>query len=305
MIASRRYLALDLRPGELRAVALRGRKGHPVLDGARVMALPQGLFVASLREPNIRDQARLITAIGEVLHPLAGSEERLAIALPETAGRLLLAEAENPFGSRAEGEQILKWQLKAQLPADPTETRLDFQVLGRREDGRVRLIVAAIANRVLDQYEEIVTAAGYHPEQIGFHSLFLHNFYRNRIERPEECILVSVESGFLSFEYSQGQIPVYYRFRETGDDPTAIFQEITRALVGTQEEFPGLRRAEILLQCDRTDPTPLIDTLRAAFQREIMLLDPHLGRMAATPADLPEWRLRGLATAVGAAEQLM
>lgn len=305
MIFSPRYLAVDLRRHELRAVALRGRPRRPSLDGARIVALPDGVLNASLREPNVRDRKRLVEALRDLLHPLAGSAERLAVVLPETAGRLFLAEVETPFKGRTEGEQILKWQFKTSLPDDPAATVLDYQVLERLENGRVRLLVSAMSRKVLDQYEEIVAEAGFHPAAVGFHATYLHNYYRSRLDQPEECLLVAVESGMLILQYSQGQLPGYHRFRETGDELTAIYQEITRALAGVQESHPGMRRAEVLLHCDWADPTPLLELMKGIFQRDVLLLDPHVDRMTTTATALPAWRLRGLAAAIGAAEELM
>jgi type IV pilus assembly protein PilM len=236
---------------------------------------------------------------------LSTKEERLALILPESVGRLFTVEIEPPFTSKSEGEKIIKWQLKGNLPADPEATVLDFQVLDQREDGRKRLLVAAVARTVLDEYEAVITAAGYFPVLVGFHSIFLHNYYRTRLEQPDESVLLILESGHLSFEYSQGRVPLYHRFRKVGDDRAAIFQEISRALVGAQEDYPGLKRAEVFLQCDLVETKEAVDLFRAAFQREIVLLDPHIDRIASQPSDWPKWRLRGLTAAVGAAEQMI
>lgn len=305
MIFPRRYLALDLRQQELRAVCLTGRQKHPLLEGARLIGLPSGLLRPSVRPLNISDTARLKAAIQEVLNPIAGKEERLALVLPETVGRLFTAEIDAPFANKEEAEKILKWQMKANLPADPESTVLDFQILDQREDGLKRLLVAAVARAVLDEYEEVITAAGYFPVLVGFHSMFLHNYYRNRIEQPEESILVILESGFLSFEYSHGRVPFFHRFRMVGDDSSLIFQEICRTLVGVKDDYPGMKRAAVFLQCDLVETEPVMDILRAAFQREVILLDPHIDRIASQPSDWPKWRLRGLAAAVGAAEQMI
>lgn len=305
MIFPRRYLALDLRQQELRAVSLTGKRKRPILDGARLMALESGLLQPSPRSTNITDPARLKTAIQEVLDPIAAGEERLALILPETVGRLFTVEVDTPFTGKSEGEKIVKWQLKGNLPADPEATVLDFQVLDQREDGRKRLLVAAVARQVLAEYESVIAAAGYFPVLVGFHSIFLHNYYRTRLEQPDESVLLIMESGLLSFEYSQGGVPLYHRFRMVGDDSSAIFQEISRALVGTQEDYPGLKRAEVFLQCDLAEPEGVLDIFRAAFQRDIVLLDPHIDRIASQPSDWPKWRLRGLTAAVGAAEQMI
>ena len=305
MIFPRRYLALDLRQQELRAVSLTGKRKHPILEGARLMALDNGLLQPSPRAANITDPARLKAAIQEVLEPIAADEERLALILPETTGRLFTIEVETPFTNKVEGEKIIKWQLKGNLPADPEATVLDFQILDQREDGRKRLLVAAVARDVLAEYESVIATAGYFPVLIGFHSVFLHNYYRTRLEQPDESVLLILESGLLSFEYSQGRVPLYHRFRTVGDDSSAIFQEISRALVGAQGDYPGLKRAEVFLQSDLPETEGIIDIFRAAFQRDIVLLDPHIDRIASQPSDWPKWRLRGLTAAVGAAEQMI
>lgn len=305
MIFPRTYLALDLRQQELRAVSLTGRRKNLTLKGAQLMALEQGLVQPSPRATNISDPARLKSAIQEVLAPIANGEERLALVLPEHIGRLFTIEIDTPFAGKAEGEKIIKWQLKGKLPADPEATALDFQVLDQREDGTKRLLVAAVARSVLEEYEGVVTSAGFFPALVGFHSIFLHNYYRTRLEQPDESVLLILESGFLSLEYSQTRVPLYHRFRQVGDDSSTIFQEISRALVGAQKDYPGLKRAEVFLQSDLAETEGVINTLRAAFQREVVLLDPHIDRIASQPSDWPKWRLRGLAAAVGAAEQMI
>lgn len=305
MIFPRTYLALDLRQQELRAVSLTGRQKNPILKGAQLMALEPGLVQPSPRATNICDPARLRAAVQEVLAPIAAGEERLALVLPENIGRLFTIEIDTPFASKAEGEKIIKWQLKGNLPADSEATVLDFQVLDQREDGTQRLLVAAVARSVLEEYQGVIAAAGFFPVLVGFHSIFLHNYYRTRLEQPDDCVLLILESGFLSFEYSQARVPLYHRFRQVGDDSSTIFQEISRALVGAQKDYPGLKRAEVFLQCDLAETEMVIDILRAAFQREVVLLDPHIDRIATQPSDWPNWRLRGLAAAVGAAEQMI
>lgn len=305
MIFPRRYLSLDLRQQELRAVSLTGKRRNPILNGARLMALEPGFFQPGLRATNIHDPNRLQRSIQEVLDPIAGGEERIALILPESAGRLFTAEIETPFTGRAEGEKIIKWQFKGTLPAEPDATVVDFQILDQREDGKKRLLVAAIARDVLAEYESLIVSAGYFPALVGFHSLFLHNYYRTRLEQPDESVLLILESGLLSFEYSQGRVPLYHRFRTVGDDRSVLFQEISRALVAAQGDFPGLKRADVFLQCDHADPDEVIDVFQAAFQRNVVLLDPHIDRIISQPSDWPKWRLRGLTAAVGAAEQLL
>lgn len=301
----RTYLGLDVRPTELRAVSLRRKGKGALLSGGRILSLPEGVLSPSVREPNILDQQRFIDAVHEVLDPLAGSEERVALTLPEAVGRILLPEVETTFKSREEGVDILKWQLKANMPVDPKAIQLDYQLLEKRDTGRYRLAVAMMARTVLSQYEDFLVEAGYNPGMVDFQSLNLYNFFQQRLDFGEDFILVGFEGGALTFQYFQGRTLAFHRAREIRTDPAHLFRELTRSMVGCQENFPAFRRAGVFFHSDSREPAPFLQAVRSAFEREVVLLDPHLDRMAQAPLDLPPWQARGLVAAVGAAERMM
>lgn len=301
----RTYLGLDITPGELRAVALRRRGRGKVLTGGRVLSLGSGILVPSLREPNVQDFKKLAEGIREVLDPLAEREERIALSLPEGAGRVLLTEVENPFKSRAEGLEILKWQLKGSLPVDPRDVRLDYQVLGRRENGRYRVVASLVAAKVLDQFEEMLGGLGYFPRVIDFHSLHLYNYYRPRFDLGEDFVLVGIEGGSLSLLFFQGQVMNFFRCREVGADPAQVFQELNRSLVSCQENFPAFRRAAVFLHSDWKDARDLLAPLQSVFERDVVLLNPHLERLLPPAGTTAALQGRSLVAAIGAAERMM
>lgn len=301
----RTYLGLDVRSGELRAVALRRRGRGSALFGGRVLSLAEGVLVPSAREPNIRDLRSFVEGLHEVLGPLSGREERIALSLPESSGRVLLTEVDTPFKSKDEGVEILKWQFKGSLPFDPREVQVDYQVLEKTDTGRYRLVVALMSRKVLEQYETIFAEAGYNPSVIDFHSLHLYNYYRPRLDLGEALVLVGAEDGTLSFQYFQGQVLSFHRVREVAADPALVFREINRSLVGCREGFTAFRRAAVFVHSDWPETTSLLDAVRSAFERDVVLLDPHLERLALAPLDLPQARARGLAAAIGAAERMM
>ena len=301
----RNYLGLDMTAGALRAVVLR-RKGRGVLlTGGRLVSLPPGWLAPSMREPNAIAPQRLTEAIREVLDPLAAREDRISLSLPDSAGRLLLTEVETPFKSRAEGVEILKWQLKNSLPVDAREVRIDYQVLGKGETGRQRLVVALMAEKVLLQYEDLLAGAGYNAAIIDFHCCNIYNYYRPRIESGEDFILLGIERGALSLQYFQARRLTFHRVREVEPMPERIFQELNRSLVSCQENFPGFRRAAVCLHTDWEEPAALQEAVGSAFEREVAPLHPHLEDLVAPGAQLPTRDLRGMVAAVGAAERMM
>jgi type IV pilus assembly protein PilM len=259
-----------------------------------------------MREPNILEPRGFVKAIGEVLNPLAAGEERIALSLPDGSGRVLLTESESAFKSKKEGVDILKWQLKNSLPGDPKDVQLDYQVLKKSDSGRYTLAVAMIASRVLNQYEELLSEAGYHAAVIDFHSLHVYNYYRPRLDLGEDFILVGVEGGWLSIQFFEGRVLVFHRAREVQTSPVRVFQELSRSVVGCHENFPGFRRATLFLHSDWPDRQPLVDAVSSAFERdEVVQLEPHLERIAAPAPHMTSGSLRSLVAAVGAAERML
>jgi len=302
----RNYPALEVAPGQLRGVALTRKGRGSSLAGARVVPLRHGDVAFSVREPNILEPSRFVDALVDVMAPLSSGEERIALALPDGVGRILLTETETAFKSKMEGVEILKWQMKGSLPGDPKDVQLDYQVLEKRESGRYRLAVSMVANQVLHQYEELLAEAGYHAVVIDFHSLHVYNYYRPRLDLGDDFILIGVEGGSLSLQCFQGRVLVFHRAREVETSPARVFQELSRTLVSCQESFSAFRRAAVFLHTDRSDREPLAEALRSVFERDdIVLLDPHLERLAHPSLEVASGSIRSLVAAVGAAERLM
>jgi type IV pilus assembly protein PilM len=305
-VIKRNYLGLDIGGGELKAVSLRRKGKGSALAGGRVMSLDGDTMKPSVREANVLDMRRFADALHEVLDPLAGTEDRLGLSLPDAAGRILLTEVETAFKSKDEGVEILKWHLKNNLPVDGRDIQLDYQVLERSESGRYRLVVGLMARKVLEQFEELILQAGYSPVVIDFHSLNLHNYYRLRLDLGDNFVLVGIEGHTLALQYYQGQALSFHRSREVGTDPGQIFQELSRSLVGCQEDFASFRRANIFVHSDWQERESLMEALKSAFSREeIYFLDPHLERLSATPLEISDERAMALIGAVGVAERMM
>ncbi|MDW7643649.1 MAG: hypothetical protein SCI25_01250 [Desulfuromonadales bacterium] len=298
----RTYLGLDLHAGQIAAVALRRQGKGSLLTGSATSPLPMDILKPSLRDPNILDPGAFQNKIRQALGPLAGREDRIALSLPEGSGRLLLTDTDTAFASHEEGRDILRWQLKAQFPADPKEIQLDYQVVGKTEGGRYRLAVAFATQRVLSQYEEVLSQIGFNPAHIDFHTLNLYNYYRPRIDLGEDFFLVAIEENSLSLQFFQGHHLGFHRSRDIEPSTEALFQELLRTLVGCAKDFPKSSRAAVYLHTNWPNRDELSDPLRSAFGREPIHLDPHIDRMGSVSALI---RPQDLAAAIGAAERMM
>ncbi len=302
----RNFLSLDICGGELRGVALR-RQGTKtaVLTGARTTLLAEDVWALSVRDGNILDRSRFIAAVKATLDPLSRGEDRIALSLPDPIGRLLLTEVDSAFKSREEGIEVVKWQLKKSLPAETKDVQLDYQVLEKTETGRYRLAVSMIVRSVLHQYEDILAEAGYHPVVIDFHSLNLYNYYRSRLDLGNDFILVGIDGGLLGLQFFQGGSPCFYRHKRVVVDPEEVFKEINMSFASIRENYPGFHRAAVFLHCDWAERDALIEALKAAFERDVVVLDPKVERLAVKPLPSGEVASPNLVAAIGAAERLM
>ncbi len=302
----RNFISLDISGEELRAVALRRQRSRGrVLVGARNTPLPKGSWLSSVREENILDRPRFVEAIREVLDPLSCKEDRIALSLPDPIGRFMLTEVESAFKSRQEGFDVIKWQLKKSLPTDPRDIQLDYQILEKTETGRYRLAVSLMSRTVLLQYEECLAEAGYHAVVVDFHSLNLFNYYRSRLDLGEDFVFVGVDGRMLNMQFFQGRIPCLHRYRNVIMDPAEVYKEINLSFAAIRESYPGFRRAGIFLHTDWKEHSALQEAIQAAFERDAVLLDPKLERIADTPSLLPSGKAKDFAAAVGAAERMM
>jgi len=302
----RNYLGVDISTSDLQAVCLvRAGKGAR-LSAARSRTLADGLVVPRQREPNLTQPNDMIAVLRELLAPLAGREERVALSLPDSAGRLFLHEMETVFKSREEGLDILRWKLKGSLPAPPAEVQLDYQILNKNENGRFRLLVSVMATKVLDQYEKLFNSAGYQPVVIDFHSLNVLGYFQSQIDFTEDLVLIVVDGPTLVFQYFQNGQLVLQRCRETGRSVERIFQEVNRSISGSKEKLSSLGRARAYLQSDWSNLESLQEAVSSVLERPIQILDPKLEKLVAGPlTQAPPHQGRSLVAALGAAGRLM
>jgi len=303
-VSSRSFIGVDIQPGGLYLAALQRNRPYPKLVGLRFESL-EGVLDVSSRQPNIRDARRFVEGLRRGIEALAGPEERIALSLPDRAGRIYLTEVDAPFKTHQEGVDILKWRLKSNLPAPPGQVNLDYQVLDKHDDGRQRCIVAAIAVPVLQQYEDLVNEAGRHAIQIDFHSLNLYNYYRPHLDLGGEFILVGLEHGLLSIQYVVGHSICYQRVSEFKADPQRIFREINRTLVEAYAAFPVMKRCAVLAHVDPEMEGDIDKLLSAAFEREVKCLDPGLKHFSGVGKTGGLQPVGSVIAALGAAERMM
>jgi len=301
----RNYLGLDIQPSSLRAVSLRRRRSSYELTDGRVIGLSENVLAPAQRHANLLDPGAFVLAVKDVLTPIASGEERVAVALPDTCGRLLLLQVETPLpAAREESMDVVRWHLRDMFPAD-VPMQIDYQILATDESSRQRLVVACIPRAVVLPYEEALAAAGFGAERIAFRSLCQHNFFRRSFDAEDDFILVIADEGALVFQAYQGGELVYHRARECALTAESVFSELNRVIAGEGARFGVLRRATVFMHATPGVQSELQPVLESLFERPVHCLPSQLQAQVAAGVSIHPTQAQSLVAAVGAAESLM
>ncbi len=301
----RTCLGLEILQQELRAVAVRRRGKSVGLVGSQTLPLPETVLQPSFKKLNITQPKHFVATARELLSPLTKQDNRIAVALPDNCGRLFLIDTETPFKNRTEGTEIIRWHLKDQLP-DKAARRmaLDFQILEEKESGQKKILVAAIAQDVLSQYEDLLEQAGFAAAVIDFHTLALHNAYRTKIDLGSDFVLIGVDGSQLSILVFVNKILNFCRTRHIERKPKQIFQEINRSLATYRNEHSAFDRMAVHLHSDWEDRDALFAVVDPVFDQDVQWLVSPVSKLKTSQQTLTGANTESMATAFGVAERM-
>lgn len=149
-------------------VAARAEDAVALLTAVARADLASGAVAPGLKHGNITDRAAVVAAVQKVLDGIAGKgSERgvgrhVTVVVPDAAVRVLLLDFDQLPSKVAEALPVVRFRLKKLLPFDADTAAVSYQVMVS-ERSVVRVLAVAMPKDVLEEYEGVVTAAGYLP----------------------------------------------------------------------------------------------------------------------------------------------
>lgn len=149
-------------------VAARAEDAAALLTGVARADVTAGAVVPGLKAGNIVDRAGVAAAVRSALDEVAGKgSERgvgrdVTVIVPDAAVRVLLLDFDQLPSKPAEAVPVVRFRLKKLLPFDADTAAVSYQVMVSERDS-VQVLAVAMPKEVLDEYEGVVTAAGYLP----------------------------------------------------------------------------------------------------------------------------------------------
>ncbi|MEO6815210.1 MAG: hypothetical protein ABI177_00790 [Edaphobacter sp.] len=149
-------------------VAARAEDAAALLTAVARADVAVGAVVPSLKIGNIADRQGVTAAVRKVLDEVAGKgSERsvgrdVTLVVPDAAVRVLLLDFDQLPSKVVEALPVVRFRLKKLLPFDADTAAVSYQVMVSERSG-VRVLAVAMPREILDEYESVVTAAGYLP----------------------------------------------------------------------------------------------------------------------------------------------
>jgi type IV pilus assembly protein PilM len=126
--------------------------------------LAEGALAPGLKAGNVVDRAAVVAAVRKALDGVTGQGRGrdVTVVVPDAAVRVLLLEFDELPSKAVEALPVVRFRLKKLLPFDVDEAVVSYQVMASAK-GSVQVVAVAVPKSVLDEYEGVVTAAGYLP----------------------------------------------------------------------------------------------------------------------------------------------
>jgi type IV pilus assembly protein PilM len=143
--------------------AARANDAAGLLAQVASASLPAGAVVPSLRAGNIVDRIAVIAALKKVLPAVQlGKGRDVTLIVPDTAVRVLLLDFDEIPSKAEDALSVLRFRLAKLLPFNPELAQVSYQVMSRHSLV-LQVLVVAIPNEVLAEYESAVREAGFEP----------------------------------------------------------------------------------------------------------------------------------------------
>jgi type IV pilus assembly protein PilM len=161
-LGTRPRLAVEVRSDGV--VAARAEDAAALLTAVARGELAEGAVVPGLKAGNVIDRAAVVAAVRKALDGVAGQGRGrdVTVVVPDAAVRVLLLEFDELPTKAVEALPVVRFRLKKLLPFDVDEAVVSYQVMASAK-GSVQVVAVAVPKSVLDEYEGVVTAAGYLP----------------------------------------------------------------------------------------------------------------------------------------------
>lgn len=153
-------IGLEIAARRVTAVAIATHGGKPVVSAHATERLPDGAVMPSINATNIVDRAAVTAAVARVLDAVGGKGARVALVVPDGATKVSLVKFDKLPAKAQDLEQLVRWQVKKSVPFPIDQAQVAWTRGATDAAGATEMVVAIARRDIIEEYENVATAAG-------------------------------------------------------------------------------------------------------------------------------------------------
>jgi hypothetical protein len=185
-----------------------------------------------------------------------GRPKRLGLVLGDSFFRMQILTLNDLPRREDERQQVILWHLRKTMSVPVETLRLRYEIL-HKESNAVTLWLSLCQEDAVVAIERAFAACGCEVGHIGASTAELHNLTLSRGLLPDQgsALLLNRTTGYLSFLFTEGGRPVFFRCKEMPPDEMGegtearVEQEIRLTLAYHRDRHSGERLSKILTRC--------------------------------------------------------
>lgn len=291
--------AVVIAPERVTAVQIAWRGTTPAVRGHAQAALPAGAVTPAVHGPNVADAPTVARAVDEVLDGLPRRPRRVALLLPDGAAKVSLARFASVPRRAADLDGMIRWQVRDTVPFDLDEAQVDWRPGRLTADGEQEFVVVLAERAVVEEYEQVCTAADAHAGLVdlaGF-SLLDTAIARGAGADGADWLLVRVGAGSGTVAVVRGRCPL--AFRTAAADAGTLGDLVHRTLMYHEDRLGGGGFARALVAGAGDTPAGA-GAVRRVLEDRCAVVEPLAAQVAPWAAErIDPAALDGVAGAIG------
>ncbi len=287
---------VDISPGGIRWVEIKGGSSSPRITGAALEEIPADLVKPSFSNRNIADGEALRAHLLKALRATRRKGD-VALSIPNQVVRIFLLHFDELPAERSEVERLVLWKLRKALPIPAEAAKADFRISGGGAGNGAEVIAAVAATEVLREYEDLLRGTGLRPVLVDISSLnTLHLF---PVESRGSAAFIDIAGRTVGVALIRDGDLAFFRSKEIKEDTELVEKEILSTVAYYTARNPDIEIDTIYVHQRDTIPGDMIERLGNSFGSVIPLTLPK-GLRKGLPAEGGET----FSAAIGAALRL-
>jgi type IV pilus assembly protein PilM len=266
--------AIEIAPELVSAAAVATRGGESVVQAYAVEPLPPGTIAPSMTGHNVADGAAVARAVRAVVERLGTAPSRVALIIPDLAGRVSLVHFDQIPPRREDLDQLVRWQLKKSSPFPVEDACLSYSPAESSAEGGLDLVVVTARRDIIREYESACEDAGLYPGLVDLSTLSVLNlFLADGTTDGSDWLLVHMRPEYTSIAIMRREHVIFYRNRPEGDEES-LSDVVHQTTMYYQDRLSGHGFARVLLGGSGRTPGALDAARRSLEERLAISVDP-------------------------------